>query len=152
MTDWSQWQPGWAAAADSVERVGVDHIRAMADAIGVPIADLTFEDQRSLVGLLDGALRAGSSVDEFERAIRPFFGDRKRSYSTADTLLAWAMTSETLATLMANGCSAGWLAEDDAAQLASPTEPRGPLNPAIRFRPVTLRRPRTRCADAVSSR
>ena len=84
MTEWSDWSPGWTEAADWLEGAGIDRIRVVADAVGVPIDDLPPEAQQSLVGLVADSLRKGTSVGSLARAMRLIVGDEQRALSTAN--------------------------------------------------------------------
>jgi hypothetical protein len=115
MVDWSQWEPGWAEAADLTEAAGLDRFQTLSMSLGVPIVDLDTDAQAEIVRFLAQSLRDGISVDSLERSIRPHFEDRQRSTAFANTMTAWAMSSATLQSYQDNGIDAcGWFTEDDA--------------------------------------
>jgi hypothetical protein len=151
MTDWSNWQPGWPGAASSVEAYGVDRIDSVAEAIGVPISDLVPQDKTSLVRLLAEALSAGWSTRMLEKELRPLLGDRPRARSTANTLLAWAMCTESLAGYEANKLEVEWLAVGDACYDCSVNKSAGAIEAGRAFPPGHLcppAQPECRCALA----
>jgi hypothetical protein len=148
MVDWSKWVPGWPEAASSVEQVGPERLVAVADALGVPLGDLSKRDQRTVSELLAAALSTGSSTS-MEKELRVLFGDRPRAATTTNTLLAWAMSAQSLANYRSAKMKAEWLAVEGSCETCIANVEIGPVTAGEAFpsgHPCPPAHPDCRCA------
>jgi len=131
--DWFEWKPGDSSSADYIRSLGVSVIRDIASSLDVPIDQLPSADQESIVNRLAECLDTGQSIDWLAKKIRPYIESKSDADSTANTLLAWAMSVTSIGVYVESGTKTKWLAEDDSCPSCRANEAQGPISPRSTF-------------------
>lgn len=121
---WSNWQPGYGAAAAQAADGGLANLL---DQSGVTIKGIQGSMLDRLGNTLADGLANGDSYQATAGAMANIVADPARAAVIADTEYARAMTAASLATYAQNGVGmVEWLAEGDACELCQENEDNSP--------------------------
>jgi hypothetical protein len=128
-----EWTPGDSAAAEILRSLGVDGVRGVPTDIGIQcsLSEAEIQDViEQTAGGLGSGLPAGSIVPHLSESTRRVDGIS----STVNSLIAWAMSMESLTQYQASGIElTSWMAEKDACAICSANTAAGDVRVGSEF-------------------